>query len=87
MAKQRPVHEVRLANVKAAIFENQTQNNGIRYGISLQRLYKDEQGKWDSTATFGRDELPIVEKVCHQVYLWIHEQQEERKALQEQDAA
>lgn len=86
MAKQRPVHEIRLANVKAAIFGNQTQN-GIRYGISLQRLYKDENGKWDSTATFGRDELPIVEKVCNQCYLWIHEQQEERKALHDQDAA
>ena len=83
--KQRPIHEIRLGSVKAAIWQNQTAN-GTRYSVSLQRLYKDEAGKWQSTESFGRDELPVVEKVCHMAYLYIHEQAEERKTA-EQEAA
>lgn len=83
--KQRPQHEIRLGNIKAAIWLNQTAN-GERFGVTLQRLYKDDSGKWQSSESFGRDELPIVEKVCHMAYLYIHEQIEERRA-NEQEAA
>ena len=83
--KQRPIHEIRLGAVKAAVWENPTAN-GARYSVSLQRLYKDEAGKWQSSESFGRDELPVVEKVCHMAYLFIHEHAEERKSV-EQEAA
>ena len=85
-SKPRPIHEVRLANVKAAIWANQTAN-GTRYSVTLQRLYKDEAGKWQSSESFGRDELPIVEKVCHMAYLYIHETNEERRAIENEAAA
>jgi len=40
MSKQKPVHEVRLGRIKAALWENDTQN-GTRHNVTFTRLYKD----------------------------------------------
>ena len=43
--KLRPVHEVRVGRIRAAIWENDTQN-GTRHNVTLSRLYKDgERGR------------------------------------------
>lgn len=70
--KQRPVHEVRLGRVRAAIWENQTEN-GPRHNVTLTRLYKDGD-QWKDSTSFGRDDLPLVAKVADQVHSWIFEQ-------------
>ena len=54
--KARPVHEVRLGRIKAAIWENETQN-GTRHNVTLSRLYKDGDD-WKDSTSFGRDDLP-----------------------------
>ena len=61
MAKQ-PVHEIRLGRIKATIWENDTRN-GTRYNVTLTRLYKDGD-EWKDSASFGRDDLPLVAKVA-----------------------
>ena len=38
--KKRPVHEVRIGRVRAAIWENETEN-GTFFNVTLSRLYKD----------------------------------------------
>lgn len=73
-AKQRPVHEIRLGRVRAAIWENQT-DNGPRHNVALRRLYKDEEAnQWKDSDSFGRDDLHLVVKVAHMAELWIYEQ-------------
>lgn len=73
-AKQRPVHEVRLGRVRAAIWENQT-DNGPRHNVTVSRLYKDEEAnQWKDSASFGRDDLPLVAKVADLAHSWIFEQ-------------
>ncbi len=72
MAKQKPVHEIRLASIKAAIWENDTQS-GRRYNVTVCRLYKDGD-EWKQTESFGRDDLPLVAKVVDQAHTWIFEQ-------------
>ncbi len=62
MSKETPVHEIRLGKCKAAIWLNQT-DSGPRYNVSFSRIYKTEKG-WESSSSFGRDELPLVSKVC-----------------------
>lgn len=71
-AKQRPVHEIRLGRVRAAIWENQT-DNGVRHNLTLTRLYKDGD-QWKDSASFGRDDLPLVAKVADLAHTWIFEQ-------------
>ncbi len=70
--KARPVHEVRLGRVRAAIWENETQN-GTRHNVTVTRLYKDGDA-WRDSASFGRDDLPLVAKVVDQCHSWIFAQ-------------
>ena len=68
-AKARPVHEVRMGRIKAAIWENDTQN-GMRHNVTVSRLYKDGD-QWKDSNSFGRDDLPLVLKVVDQAHSWI----------------
>ena len=70
MTKQ-PVKEIRLGRIKAAIWENDTQN-GARHNVTIQRLYKDGDD-WKSTSSFGRDDLPLVAKVSDLAHTWIYD--------------
>jgi hypothetical protein len=70
--KKRPVHEIRLGRIRAAIWENDTQN-GTRHNVTVSRLYKDGDD-WKDSSSFGRDDLPLVGKVLDQAHSWIFEQ-------------
>ena len=74
-AKQKPVHEVRLGRVKAAIWANET-DNGTRHNVTITRLYKDGD-EWKTSTSFGRDELPLVEKVANLAHVWIYQHGQE----------
>lgn len=71
--KQKPVHTLKLGRVKAAIWANQTKDNGTRYNVTVSRLYKDGDN-WKESSSFGRDELPLVIKVLDQAHTWMFEQ-------------
>ena len=71
-SKARPVHEIRIGRIKAAIWGNETQN-GTRHNVSISRIYKDGE-EWKQTTSFGRDDLPLVAKVVDMAHLWIYEQ-------------
>ena len=70
MSSNKPIHEIRLGRIKAAIWENEGEN-GIRYNVTITRLYKNGNDEWKDSGSFGRDDLPLVEKVCHMTHLWI----------------
>jgi len=76
--KDRPVHEVRMGAIKAAIWKNET-SGGPRFNVTLSRIYKDkEEDQWRSTDSFGRDDLLLVGKVADQAHTWIVQQAQER---------
>ncbi len=77
MPKDKPVHEVRMGVVKAAIWKNDTEN-GVRFNVTLTRLYKDGD-EWKSTDSFGRDDLLILAKVADRAHSWIHDESQEEK--------
>ena len=77
----RPVHEVRLGKVKAAIWRNET-DLGARYSVTISRIYKTESG-WESSGSFGRDELPLVGKVADMAHSWIYQQNDKNDAQSE----
>jgi len=74
--KVKPVHEVRLGRIKAAIWENETQN-GSMFNVTISRLWKDGS-QWKDSTSFGRDDLPLLAKVCDRVHSWIFEQSQEQ---------
>ena len=69
-AKVRPVHQVRLGRIRAAIWANETQN-GVRHNVTVSRLYTDAEGNWKDAPSFGRDDLPLVCKVLDWAHSWI----------------
>ncbi len=69
----KPVAEVRIGAVKAAIWPNQTESGVVRYNVTFSRIYKDAQGEWKSTSSFGRDDLLVVAKVADQAHTRIFE--------------
>lgn len=71
----RPIHEVRLGAIKAAVWKNETET-GARYNVKLSRLFRQDD-KWASTDSFGRDDLLTVAKVADQAHSWIHQQEQE----------
>jgi hypothetical protein len=70
--KQKPIHEVRLGRIKAAVWRNET-DNGVRYNATFSRVYKDGDN-WKSTDSFGRDDLLLLSKVADQAHSWIFQQ-------------
>lgn len=73
--KQKPIHEVRLGHVKAAVWKNETEA-GVRYNTTFSRLYKDGEN-WSSTDSFGRDDLLLLSKVADNAHSWIFAQNQE----------
>ena len=67
--KKRPIHELRLGRIKAAVWENETEN-GPRHNVTIARLYRDGN-QWKDTTSFGRDDLPLVAKVADMAHSWI----------------
>ncbi|MDX1927982.1 MAG: hypothetical protein SFV81_15765 [Pirellulaceae bacterium] len=69
--KSRPVHDIRLGRIRAAIWENATEK-GIRHNVTVSRLYK-EGNQWKDSTSFGREDLPLVMKVLDLAHTWIYE--------------
>jgi hypothetical protein len=72
MPKDRPVREIRLSCVKATIWKNDSPT-GTRYSTTFTRLYKKGE-QWQSTNSFGRDDLLVLAKVADSVHSWIFKQ-------------
>jgi hypothetical protein len=73
--KQKPTHEVRFGAIKAAVWQNQT-NNGIRFNTTFTKIYKDGN-QWKNTESFGRDDLLLLAKVADEAHTWICQQAQE----------
>jgi hypothetical protein len=71
-SNNRPVQEIRMGRIKAAIWENETQN-GTRFNVTVTRLYKDGD-EWKSSDSFGRDDLPLLAKVLDRAHSFCYEQ-------------
>jgi hypothetical protein len=69
--KSKPVAEVRIGNIKAAIWKNETEA-GTRHSVTFERLYREGE-TWRSSASFGRDDLLLLGKVADLAHSKIHE--------------
>lgn len=65
----RPVQEIRLGRVKAAIWANRTRE-GVIFNVTFERSYKDGE-TWKTSTSFGRDDLLKVAKLADQAHSWM----------------
>jgi hypothetical protein len=73
--KPKPIHEVRIGCIKAAIWRNETET-GARYNATFGRIYKDGD-QWRTTESFAREDLLLLAKVADQTHSWIFAQSQE----------
>ena len=74
MAKQKPHDEVRFGIVKAAIWQNDVAGN-TRYNVTFSKSYRDADGQWKTTQSFGRDDLLVLFNVADRAHSRIFELQ------------
>ena len=72
MTNKKPVHEIRIGRIVAAIWENDSPHSS-RHSVTLSKIYKGDAEKWQRTDSFWRDDLPTVEKVADLAFRWIHD--------------
>ncbi len=66
-----PVKKFRAGQVSAAIWENQTTVNGRQVTMlktTIERRYKDKDGNWKSSNSFGRNEIQLARHVLQQAF-------------------
>ncbi len=56
-----PVKTFRLGRIKAAVWENETDQKKF-YNVTFARTYVDDAKNYHDTDSFGRDDLPLVAK-------------------------
>ena len=67
-----PVQEIRLGRIRASIWENPTEH-GTKYSVIFTKLYKAAD-RWQDTAHFSHDDLPLVSRVAELAHAWILQQ-------------
>ncbi len=80
VGQQLPVARIKVGQVSAAVWENlvQTRSGSVKMlKASVQRRYKDKNGEWQSTTSFGRNEIPLAIHCLQKAFEKIVEMQNE----------
>ena len=73
--ENQPVHRIRLSTISASIFKNISGEGKSFYNAQFDRSYKSGD-EWKHTKSFGRNDLPNLEKVVDLAFSWIEAQQQ-----------
>ena len=60
---RRPVDEVRNRNIRAAIWQNETEK-GVMYNVTFSRSWRDDKGAWHDSDSFGYGDLMNLAKAA-----------------------
>ena len=68
--KAQPVTTLRCSGIKASIWKNEGMN-GPFYNVTVARSYKDRDGVWKNSDSFGVADLDALIVVAQQETRWI----------------
>jgi hypothetical protein len=80
VGQQMPVAKFKAGQVSSAIWENEVQMPRGTVKIlkaTIQRRYKDKSGTWQSSTSFGRNEIPLAIHCLQKAFEKIIEKQNE----------
>jgi len=83
----KPIDHVRLGTIRAAIWQNTDSQGRVRYNATFERGYLDQKGDWQSSTSYGRDDLLNLAKVADMANTRIHEIQAEDREHADRNAA
>jgi len=61
-----PLKKYKAGSISCALWENEATVNGQRVTLlkaTVERRYRDKDGNWKSTGSFGRNDIPLVQYV------------------------
>lgn len=67
---KKPATTFKHGTVKAAVWEN-TGKDGLFYSVTFSRSYKDAEGNWRNTSSFGGNDLEDLSRASCDANLWI----------------
>ena len=62
----KPKKTFRMGWLQASIWENEDQQGNIRHSYTVQKSYKDNQGKYCQTTSFTKSDLVIIRHLLKQ---------------------
>ncbi len=68
MAK--PALEIRRGLIKVRVWQRRSKNNGVRYSLTVVRLFRNGD-QWKESTRLGRDDIPLVRLVLDEVHTWM----------------
>ena len=68
MAK--PAMEIRRGLIKVRIWQRRSKNNGVRYSLTVVRLFRNGD-QWKESTRLGRDDIPLVRLVLNEAHSWM----------------
>ncbi len=70
MTRQKPIHQIRVGLLRAAVWQNDPEDRSPRFNVSITRAYKQGE-EWKESRSFTRDDLPVVAKLADLAFAWI----------------
>jgi hypothetical protein len=71
--KNRPIHEERIGRICAAVWEHADGNGKVWYNVTFSRIYKDQNGNWQRSDSFGKGDIPLLIKVADRCHDWLYD--------------
>lgn len=68
----KPIHTLRLGPLQAAIWSNAGQH-GPFFNVTFERRYRDAREEWQSSTSYGRDDLLALAKLADLAHSWVIE--------------
>ncbi len=84
--KQPPADTLRLNGLKATIWRNETQN-GVMFNTSIVRTYRDKDGNYHDTTTFGQRDLPALGSLVDMAIARVSELSDQERSRNSKAAA
>ncbi|MEM7721480.1 MAG: hypothetical protein AAF376_03825 [Pseudomonadota bacterium] len=89
MDQNTPVTTFRNGRLKATVWENQNDKGETYFSTTLAKTYEDRNGQLKDSHSFGKGELPRVEKLAAKSFDFIldleHDRSLERKSTPQRD--
>lgn len=77
--KQKPIHKIRYGAVVASVWENANKGGVAFPSVTLERIYKDTESKWQSSSSFSRNDLPNAVKALDEVHTFLTRERAEEE--------
>jgi len=70
----KPIKDFRAGNIQASLWEKRVEQHGqnvIRYSVRIQKQFRKEDGNYENTEYYFRDDLPKLILVAQKAFEYI----------------